>query len=116
MCGSTHISSMYEPEEYSALLDALRIKFAAIIDAHNGTLLRVDGDGFLIAFGHPIMFENATQNAIHTALEIHAAVEKFNREKNGFAFYTVSFFSPFHCFSLYWTSNVKCLEKKRRLC
>ena len=75
---------MYEPEEYSALLDALRTKFTAIIDDRNGTLLRIDGDGLLIAFGHPIMFENATQHAIHTALEIHAAVEAFNREKNGF--------------------------------
>lgn len=83
MCDSTHVSSQLEPEVYSAILDELREQFSESIKKYGGTLLRVDGDGFLFAFGHPVVFEDATKRAILTAFDIHDAVEDFNRRNNG---------------------------------
>ena len=78
MCGSTYISSQLEPEVYSAILDELRERFSGIIEKYGGTLLRIDGDGFLFAFGHPVVFEDATRRAILTALDIHKSVNDFD--------------------------------------
>jgi len=95
MCGSTHISSQLEPEAYSAILDELRDLFSGIIEKYGGTLVRIDGDGFLFAFGHPVVFEDATSRAILTALEIHKAVDDFNARKNGLNF-SVKFHTGIH--------------------
>ncbi|MEO1662755.1 MAG: adenylate/guanylate cyclase domain-containing protein [Pseudomonadota bacterium] len=95
MCGSTHISSQLEPEVYSAILVEMRAQFFEIIEKYGGTLLRIDGDGFLFAFGHPVVFEDATRRAILTALDIHKAVNDFNRQDNGLDI-TVKFHTSIH--------------------
>ncbi|MBA3069158.1 MAG: AAA family ATPase [Hyphomonas sp.] len=74
LSGSTELSSRLEPEEYAGLLDRIRAAMIAAIDRHGGSLVRIDGDGFLYIFGYPAAQEDATRRAIETALELHATV------------------------------------------
>lgn len=74
LSGSTELASRLEPEDYAGLLDRIRAAMTACIDRHGGSLVRIDGDGFLYIFGYPRAQEDATRRAIETALELHAAV------------------------------------------
>ena len=76
LSGSTELSSRLEPEEYAGLLDRLRGDMIAAIDRHGGTLVRIDGDGFLYIFGYPAAQEDAVRRAVEAALELHAAVPR----------------------------------------
>ncbi|HRJ00361.1 MAG TPA: adenylate/guanylate cyclase domain-containing protein [Hyphomonas sp.] len=76
LSGSTELSSRLEPEEYAGLLDGIRGAMTGCIDRHGGSLVRIDGDGFLYIFGYPSVQEDATRRAIETALELHEIVPR----------------------------------------
>lgn len=73
ICGSTDLSLQMEPEDYSSLLQGLRIRVKSIVEKHGGTVIRIDGDGFLYIFGHPIFYEDIGRRATEAALDIHDA-------------------------------------------
>lgn len=75
---STAIAATMEPEQYSILLDQMRSEVGKIIKLHGGDIVRIDGDGFLFTFGHPILFEDGARRAVEAALDIHACLTGFN--------------------------------------
>ena len=78
LVGSTEIAERLDPEEYRDLLDAyLELAFAEI-DALDGIVNQLAGDGFMALFGAPIAHEDAPQRAVRAALAIRKALERFN--------------------------------------
>lgn len=71
---STAIAATMEPENYSALLDKMRSEFSKIVRRHGGDIVRIDGDGFIFSFGHPIHFEDCARRAVEAALDVRACL------------------------------------------
>ena len=78
LTGSTAISAGLDPEVYAALLEQLRETVERSVSTRNGTVVRVDGDGFACIFGYPALGEGAGRRAVEAALEIHAAVAEID--------------------------------------
>ncbi len=73
--GFTEMSERMEPEE---LVDALNQYFTAmteIVFKHGGTLDKYVGDGMLVFFGDPVVYEDHPRRAVLTALEMRAEVD-----------------------------------------
>jgi len=77
---STKISSLLEPEIYSDLLERIRDEFLDIVRSHGGIDIRIDGDGFIFAFGYPTFFEDGSRRAVNAALEINNHLELIEKE------------------------------------
>lgn len=74
---STALGGRLEAEEYADLLAALRQSCHAAVDRHGGTVLRIQGEGMLAVFGHPLPHEDDGRRAVETALQLHEAVRGF---------------------------------------
>jgi class 3 adenylate cyclase/tetratricopeptide (TPR) repeat protein len=77
---STTISSTMEPEEYGRLIDRVREIVSDVFLDHGATIVRIDGDGFIFIFGHPVIQEHATQRAVKASLEAHRQVTELGRQ------------------------------------
>lgn len=73
MRGSTLLGRKLEVELFDDLLSDLRRIWRSVAGRHGGFVLRMQGDGALIAFGYPIPLEDGGRRAVEAALEIHAA-------------------------------------------
>jgi len=80
LSNSTSIASKMEPEQFSDLLDKIGDSFLKVVNQHGGEVIRIDGDGFIIVFGYPTPHKDCTRRAVDTALDLHEALEKI--EKN----------------------------------
>ena len=65
---------MMEPELYAELLEQFRNVFRQIVPRHGGEIVRIDGDGVLCIFGHPVPFEDAGRRAAEAAVDLHTAM------------------------------------------
>ena len=74
IASSSYIARQMEPEEYRSILEKIRQKLNEKVTAHQGTVIRSDGDGMLCVFGYPDVTENALYEAAKAALEMHKAV------------------------------------------
>ena len=74
IASSSYIARQMEPEEYRSILEKIRQKLNEKVTAHEGTVIRIDGDGMLCVFGYPDVTENAVYEAAKAALEMHKAV------------------------------------------
>lgn len=73
---STRISASVETEHYSELLARLRDVYLAVIPAHGGTIVQIQGDGVLAIFGYPDTGEDNARQATEAALELHERVHR----------------------------------------
>jgi class 3 adenylate cyclase/tetratricopeptide (TPR) repeat protein len=71
---STELAGAMEAEEFAALLATLRLAYQQTVPLWGGTIVRVQGDGLLAMFGHPVPLEDAGRRAVQAALALHQAV------------------------------------------
>ncbi len=80
VCNSSRLALELEPEDYSALLAGLRNHAERIVADFGGTIIRIDGDGFIILFGYPDAYSNASERAIEATLTLHEAAVQISQE------------------------------------
>ncbi len=77
--GSTAMGQQLDPEDTHAIMDRALHKFGAVIEAHEGRVLRFMGDGLLAAFGADGAREDDPERAVRAGLallregKLHAA-------------------------------------------
>lgn len=71
---STRIAAAMEAEDYAALLADIRRSYELAIPRHEGTIVRIHGDGLLAVFGYPQAREDDGRRATEAALDLHAMV------------------------------------------
>lgn len=73
---STELAGAMEAEHYAALLAALRGAYQDTMSQHGGMVVRVQGDGLLAMFGHPLTREDDGRRAVEAALDLHQRVRE----------------------------------------
>lgn len=76
LTGSTRLADAMEAEHYAELLTSLREVSHEVVAKHGGTLVRMQGDGLLAIFGHPVSLEDDGRRAVEAALELHELVRQ----------------------------------------
>jgi class 3 adenylate cyclase len=74
LAGSTALSAELELEDYAALLEAIRQCLEQAVADYGGTIVRIDGDGALCAFGYPHAEDSVGRDAVNAALRFHELV------------------------------------------
>ena len=77
---STELAGAMEAEHYAALLAELRRAYQVHISQHGGVVVRVQGDGLLAMFGHPLTREDDGRRAVDAALDLHQRVRELRVE------------------------------------
>jgi class 3 adenylate cyclase/tetratricopeptide (TPR) repeat protein len=76
--GSTQmLVRLKEPEIFRELVDTLGEAVEDIVRHHGGQIVRKDGDGFVILFGHVTSHDDAGRRATEAALDIQQAAATF---------------------------------------
>ena len=73
---TTIAESMRETEHYAELLADLTRIYESVIERHGGTVVQIQGDGVLAAFGFPVAREDDARRATEAALELHEQVRR----------------------------------------
>jgi class 3 adenylate cyclase len=73
--GSTPLSQTLDPEDLGRLYELFQARSREAIEASNGYLAQVMGDGVMAFFGFPDLRENPVEDAIHAALALRRAVD-----------------------------------------
>jgi len=68
--GSTAMGQQLDPEDTHAIMDGALQKFGAVIEAHQGRVLRFMGDGLLAAFGADGAREDDPERAVRAGLAL----------------------------------------------
>ncbi|MDP3824049.1 MAG: adenylate/guanylate cyclase domain-containing protein [Burkholderiales bacterium] len=88
--GSTAMGQQLDPEDTHTIMDGALQKFAAVIEAHQGRVLRFMGDGLLAAFGADGAREDDPERAVRAGLALleegkrHAAQVALQHRVQGF--------------------------------
>ena len=88
--GSTTMGQQLDPEDTHAIMDGALQKFGAVIEAHQGRVLRFMGDGLLAAFGADGAREDDPERAVRAGLalleegKLHAAQVASQHRVQGF--------------------------------
>ena len=88
--GSTAMGQQLDPEDTHAIMDGALQKFGAVIEAHQGRVLRFMGDGLLAAFGADGAREDDPERAVRAGLALleegkrHAAEIEQQHRVRGF--------------------------------
>lgn len=78
---STTLLGRIGPEGMVSLLNDCFGRMNEIIFEHNGTLDKYTGDGFMVVYGAPVSFDDDTDRAVRTAVEMEKELKRFNRGK-----------------------------------
>ncbi|WP_089934644.1 adenylate/guanylate cyclase domain-containing protein [Candidatus Entotheonella palauensis] len=78
LVGSTHLSGQLDPEDLRDIVRAYQEAAAQVVQRYDGYIAQYLGDGLLIYFGFPVAHEDDVVRAVHTGLEIPAAVQTLN--------------------------------------
>ena len=76
LVGSTTLSQQLDPEDYHARVRAYQTACGQIIARYEGHIAQYLGDGVLVYFGYPAAHEDDAGRAVHSGLEIVAAVSQ----------------------------------------
>ena len=76
LTGSTRLAEAMEAEHYALMLADLRRCYNEAIKTHGGQVVRIQGDGLLAIFGHPVPREDEGRHACEAALAMHEAVRR----------------------------------------
>jgi len=71
---STRLANQLDLDDQRALASAFRSLVLRLAQRHGGHVLRFEGDGAFVAFGHPEPSEDAAESAVRYGLELAAAV------------------------------------------
>lgn len=71
---STRLATTLEAEHYAEMIGALRRVAEDVVPAYGGVIVRQQGDGLLIIFGHPDTREDDARRATEAALDLHQRV------------------------------------------
>ncbi|MCZ7599736.1 MAG: adenylate/guanylate cyclase domain-containing protein [Gammaproteobacteria bacterium] len=77
MVGSTHLSSVLDPEELQSLIGAFHEHCSRIVDRYGGRVYQYLGDGALVYFGYPVAHENDAERTVLAALEILESIDRW---------------------------------------
>src|SRR5215467_12962003 len=78
LVGSTALSARLDPEDMSAVIDAIQATCARITLAFDGFLADFRGDGMLAYFGYPRAHEDDAERTVRAALDIAAAIPRLD--------------------------------------
>jgi adenylate cyclase len=81
LVGFTALSERLRPDAVLALLKEFRERSCAVVFAHEGTLDKFLGDGFMATFGCLSDEPGASSAALSCALDLQAAMEGWNAER-----------------------------------
>jgi class 3 adenylate cyclase/tetratricopeptide (TPR) repeat protein len=76
--GSSEHAERLEAEDYADLLAQFRRIARETLARHGGCVARLQGDGLLALFGHPVASEDDGRRATEAALELHARVAQLS--------------------------------------
>jgi class 3 adenylate cyclase/anti-sigma regulatory factor (Ser/Thr protein kinase) len=79
--GSTALLEQIGAEEMVAVLNDCFTRLVEVVLRYQGTLDKYTGDGFMVVYGAPVAFPDDSERAARTALEIRAAMGRFNRAR-----------------------------------
>jgi class 3 adenylate cyclase len=88
MEGFTTISEKIGPEGVYGLMDKVYEILIHAVNAFDGTVNELTGDGIMALFGAPIALEDAPQRAVRAAIGIHKEITRFSEhvmQEKGFA-------------------------------
>jgi class 3 adenylate cyclase len=77
--GSSKISEHLDPEDVMEIMEGGLQRFAEVIQAEGGRVLRFMGDGLLSAFGVPKAHEDSPVHAVRAGLEIQSQAKDYAR-------------------------------------
>jgi class 3 adenylate cyclase/tetratricopeptide (TPR) repeat protein len=80
LVGSTALGREMEAEHFAELLGKLREIWHQAATKHGGRVIRTQGDGALVIFGHPLSGEDDGRRATEAALDIHEWVGQLRHE------------------------------------
>ncbi len=80
--GFTALSEKLDPEEITELINNCFKVLIEVIYRYEGTIDKFIGDCIMAIFGAPLTHEDDPERAVHTSLEMMAALNRFN-EKHG---------------------------------
>jgi tetratricopeptide (TPR) repeat protein len=80
LVGSTALGREMEAEHFAELLGKLREIWHRAATKHGGRVIRTQGDGALVIFGHPLSGEDDGRRATEAALDIHEWVGQLRHE------------------------------------
>ena len=80
LSGSTVLGREMEAEHFAELLNKLREIWHRAATRHGGRVIRTQGDGALLVFGHPVSGEDDGRRAAEAALDIHAWVGQLRHD------------------------------------
>jgi class 3 adenylate cyclase/tetratricopeptide (TPR) repeat protein len=76
MVGSTAMGERLDPEQIHAVIDGALERFAAVVHAHHGRVLKYTGDGMLAAFGTDTASEDDAEEAVRAGLAVIEAARE----------------------------------------
>jgi len=79
--GSTPLAGHLDPEDMRAILTGYFNLMTEQIRKHDGTVEKYIGDAIMAVFGTPIAHEDDPNRAIRAALDMQAALARFNTER-----------------------------------
>jgi predicted ATPase/class 3 adenylate cyclase len=79
--GSTPLADRLDPEDMRALLTAYFNLMTEQIRRHGGTVEKYIGDAVMAVFGVPVAHEDDPDRAIRAALDMQAALTRFNEQR-----------------------------------
>src|SRR6266849_4173767 len=74
LVGSTTLSQQLDPEDYHARVRAYQAACGQVIARYEGHIAQYLGDGVLVYFGYPAAHDEDAVRAVHSGLDIVAAV------------------------------------------
>jgi len=81
VCDFTRISEKYRAGEMLEMLNEYYELIVEIVFRNGGTLDKFLGDGIMVFWGAPVTRPNDPDRAVRTALEMQAAIARFNRSR-----------------------------------
>lgn len=81
LVGSTALSEQLDPEDLREMILAYRELCAKVIRRNGGQIAQSFGDGLMVYFGYPIAYEDNSQRAISTGLEIVTQIEQLSTQR-----------------------------------
>ena len=79
--GSTPLADRMDPEDMRAILTGYFNLMTEQIRKHDGTVEKYIGDAVMAVFGSPFAHEDDPDRAIRAALDMQAALARFNRQR-----------------------------------
>jgi class 3 adenylate cyclase/predicted ATPase len=79
--GFTELSEKLDPEEITDIINKLFKVLIRVVYEYEGTIDKLIGDCIMALFGAPITHEDDPERAVHSALGIIKALDRFNEEQ-----------------------------------